>query len=191
MLAPIRDYLRPRDPQSSPLLRATKDRYLTRLSVRFFDPGKPGSKKAKWIKSEDINVEHLLDVFTSIDTNAHDVWRACGHFMEHLHWHKPRQTVLGPKIEGLPDGHRSKARCLFQLARLFGSVGNHAEEKRLLTHTLSLWRERWNYFQVARTLWFLSDANLELGLYREGIQQAEEVLKISKRFWYTPGQVIV
>ena len=189
MLAPVRDYFRPRDPLSSPLLRATKDRYLTRLSVVVLDPNTPKFEEAKWIKSEDTNVEHLLDVFTSIDTSAHDVWRACGHFMEHLYWHKPRQTLLGPKIEGLPDGHRSKARCLLALARLFRSVGNHTEEKRLLTHTLSLWRAGWNYPRVCQTLWHLSDVNRGLGLYKEGIQQAEQVLKIAKRFWYTPGQV--
>ena len=188
MLAPIRDYLCPRDPQSSPLLCATKDRYFTRLSVRV-DPDGSEFKATQWIKMEDVNVEHLLDVFTSINTNTRGVWKACGHFMDHLLWHKPRQTVLRPKIEGLPDGHRSKAECLLLLARLIGSTGNHAEEKRLLTHTLSLCREGWNYYQVARTLWFLSNANGKLGLYGEGIQQAEEVLKIAKRFWYTQGQV--
>ena len=188
MLAPIRDYLRPRYPQSSPLLCATKDRYLTRLLVDV-DPVKPGFEQARWINSEDVNVEHLLDVFTSIDPNAHDVWKACRRFMRHLYWYKPRQTVLGPKVEGLPDGHRFKARCLLDLSRLFQAVGNFAEEKRLLTHTLSLWKAGWNYFQVTQTLWLLSDVNRRLGLYKEGIQQAEEVLKICKRFWYRSGQV--
>src|ERR1700753_256001 len=45
MLAPIRDYLCPRDPRSSPLLSVTKDRYFTRLSV---DAG-PGFEEAQWI----------------------------------------------------------------------------------------------------------------------------------------------
>jgi hypothetical protein len=122
MLAPIRDYLRPHHPESSPLLCTTKDRYFTRLLV-LVTPTRPGFKEAEWIRSEDANVEHLLNVFTSIDADSGDIWDACGHFMEHLYWHKPRQTVLGPKIEALPDDHPSKPRCLHELSRLSGSVG--------------------------------------------------------------------
>ena len=65
MLAPLRDYLGPQDPKSSPLLCATKDRYFTRLSV-FVDPTEPGFREARWIRSEDVNVEYLLDVFASL-----------------------------------------------------------------------------------------------------------------------------
>jgi hypothetical protein len=97
MLAPIRDYLRPQHPKSSPLLLATKDHYFTRLLADELGPNHPGSEEARWIRSEDVNVEHLLDVFTSIDPNAGDVWDACSHFMWHLHWHKPRQSVLGER----------------------------------------------------------------------------------------------
>ena len=160
MLAPIRDYLRPRDPKSSPFLCATKDCYFTRLSVDL-DPDEPGFGEAQWIKSEDTNVEHLLDVFTSIDTNALDVWDACFHFMDHLYWQKPRQTVLRSKIEGLPDDHPSKAKCLFKLSRLVVSVGNHTEGKRLLLHTLALERERRDDSRIALTLYRLSSVNRE------------------------------
>ncbi|KAF9783190.1 hypothetical protein BJ322DRAFT_1110074 [Thelephora terrestris] len=180
MLAPIRDYLCPLDPESSPLLCATKDRYFTRLSVHL-DPDEPSFREAEWIKSEDVNVEHLLNVFISINPGAWEVWDACQHFMNHLNWHKPRHTLLGPKIEGLPDGHQSKARCLFELSTLFGLIGNRAEEKRLLVHTLTLEREKGDDVWVARTLMFLCDVNRRLGLYKEGIQQAEEALEIYKR----------
>ncbi|KAF9783172.1 hypothetical protein BJ322DRAFT_1156114 [Thelephora terrestris] len=188
MLAPIRDYLCPLDPESSPLLCATKDRYFTRLSA-YLDPDEPGFQEAEWIKSEDVNVEHLLDVFISINPGAWEVWDACEHFMNHLYWHKPRHTLLAPKIEGLPDGHQSKANCLFELSTLFRSIGNWAEEKRLLVHTLTLEREKGDDVWVARTLRFLCDVNRMLGLYKEGIQQAEEALEIYKRSRDTFNQV--
>jgi tetratricopeptide (TPR) repeat protein len=52
-------------------------------------------------------------------------------------------------------------------------TGNHAEAKRLLTHTLQLERQRRNG-RVVQTLRYLSDANRSLGLYEEGKKQAEE-----------------
>ncbi|KAF9780533.1 hypothetical protein BJ322DRAFT_297305 [Thelephora terrestris] len=180
MLAPIRDYFRPRDPNASPLLCTTKDHYFTRLSVDP-DPSRSLSGETQWIVLEDVNVEHLLDVFTSIDTDAVNVWDACGNFLHHLRWHKPRQTTLGIKIQGLPDGHPSKAQCLFRLAQLSGAMGNDAEYKRLLLHALTLERERGNDFGVAEMLQNLSYANWSLGMYEEGIQQAEEALEIFKQ----------
>jgi hypothetical protein len=123
MLAPLRDHLRPKDPKSSPLLSTAKDRYFRRLSVDVF-PGKPGYEEARWIVTEDVNVEHLLDVFTSIDADAADIWDTCAHFMEHIFRHKSRPSILGPRVEGLPNDHPSKPRCLFQLSRVFDSIGN-------------------------------------------------------------------
>jgi tetratricopeptide (TPR) repeat protein len=188
MLAPIRDYLGPQDPQSSPLLCATRDHYFTQLSVDV-DPNRPGFGEARWIVSEDVNVEHLLDVFTSIEKHAVEAWGACYHFMEHLHWHKPRRTVLASKIEALPDDHRYKPVCLFELSELFHHTGNRAEQKRLLTHTLELERRRGNDFQVAQTLRFLSDANRLLGLHEEGIQQTKEASEIYERIDDAIGQI--
>jgi hypothetical protein len=131
MLAPLRDYLSPKDPKSSSLLCTTKERYFTRMSVKI-DPDKPNFEESQWITSEDVNVEHLLDIFTTIDPNSDSVWDACANFMQHLYWHKKRLTILQPKIEGLPDDHNSKPECLFELSRLFYSVGNRVESKRLL-----------------------------------------------------------
>ena len=177
MLAPIRDYLRPQDPRSSPLLCATKDRYFIRLSIDV-DPDEPSFGEGEWIKSEDVNVEHLLDVFISISADAGDVLDACAHFMDHIYWHKPRQTVLGSKIEGLPEDHPSKASCLLKLSKTFGSLGNYAEQKRLLSHVLQLRRKQGNGHLVAQALIRLSNANRMLQLYKEGIRQAEEAMRI-------------
>ena len=187
MLAPLRDYLSPKDPASSPLLRTTKDHYFSRLSV-YIDPSEPGFEEGRWITSEDVNVEHLLDIFTSIDTHTNSAWDALASFMMHLYWHKKRLVVLGPKIEGLPDDHRSKPQCLFQLSRLFESVGNHTEYKRLLVDALKLWRERGDDLQVAETLRFLSNTNVWLGVYKEGILRAKEAFEIYERLNDVPGQ---
>ena len=188
MLAPIRDYLSPRDPQSSPLLCATRDLYFSRLSI-LVSPGKPGFKEAGWIVSEDMNVEHLLDVSTSVDPERGDTWDVCFSFIRHLVWYKPRQTILGSKIEALADDHPSKPECLSGLSRLFGRNGNHAEQKRLLTRTLELKRRRDDNFEVAEALRFLSGANRRLGLYEEGVRQAKEALDIYEKFGDATGKL--
>ena len=187
MLAPLRDYLRPKDPSSSPLLLVTKAHYFNRLSVNI-DPTVPGFEEARWIVSEDVNAEHLLDVFTSINPSSAETWTACACFMEHLYWHRKRLVVFGPKIEALPDDHQSKPSCLLELSRLFHSVGNRVEHKRLLIHTLRLRREQGNDLEVAQTLRFLCNANRLLGLRKEGIRHAKEALEIHKRLDDTLGQ---
>ena len=186
MLAPLRDHLCPKDPKSSPLLSATKVCYFGRLSA-VVHPSRPDFEETRWITSEDVNVEHLLDVFTSVDRDSDDVWDACAGFMRHLYHHKRRLIVLGPKIEGLPDDHRSKPECLLQFSRLFRSVGGYTERQRLLTRALKLQRERGDDLQVARTLEFLSGANRLLEL-KEGIQQVGEALEIYKRLNDISGQ---
>ena len=187
MLAPLRDHLSPKDPGSSPLLCATKESYFTRMSVTI-SPDSPNFTESRWITLEDVNVEHLLDVFTSIDTYSADIWDACCHFMEHLRWHKPRPIILGSKIEALPDDHPSKPRCLFELSQLYHSIGRLVESKRLLSHTLGLYRERGDDLQVAQTLRNLADANRRLGFYGEGIVQAKEAMRIHESLGDTTGQ---
>ena len=179
MLAPIRDYLSTKDPQSSPLLCATRDRYFSRLSV-VVDPDSPRFGEGRWIVLEDLNVEHLLDVFASINQNT-GVWEACCHFLGHLIWHKPRQTVLRSRIEGLPDDHPFKSKCLFELSLLFQQTGNHGEQKKLLVRTLELQRQQGDDTGAARTIKLLSAANRMLGLSKEGIDQAREALEIYER----------
>ena len=188
MLAPLRDHFYPKDPKSSPLLHVTKECYFSRLSVHL-NPDEPDFGESQWITSEDTNVERLLEVFTTIDAKSNDVWDVCDHFMEHLHWHKPRVVILGPKIEGLPDDHPSKPRCLLQLSRLSGSVGNYVEYKRLLTCALKLWRTRGDVLEVAMALMSLGDANRLLHFHEEGIEQAKEALEIYERLDITEGRV--
>ena len=188
MLAPLRDYLSPEDPKLSPLLCTVKERYFTRISVDF-DPDRPDFRKTRWITSEDINVEHLLDVFTTVDANSDDIWKACANFMQHLVWHKRRLTVLKPKIEGLSDDHRWKPKCSFMLSRLLGSIENHMECKRILTHTLEFERERGDDHEVAQTLWLLADTNRRMGLSKEGTDQVKEALEIFERLGHMAGQV--
>ena len=189
MLAPLRDYLRPQDSRASPLLRATKDRYTSRLRlVGDLEPDKPQFRESQWITSEDANVEHLLNTFASLDEYSDDIWDACANFMTHLYWHKPRSTVLKSKIEGLSDDHHSKPRCLFWLSRTFRSLGNHLQQKRLLTRALELERGRGNDDGVARTLWELADADRMLGLYEEGIERSKEALGIYERLSNAEGQ---
>ena len=187
MLAPLRNYLSPEDPKTSPLLCTTKGHYFTRMSVNI-DPDEPEFGGSRWITSEDVNVEHLLDVFTTIDTNSDGVWDACANFMDHLYWHKGRLTILKPKIEGLPDDHLSKPGCWHGLSRLFGTVGNWVEEKRLLVYALKLRRERGSDREVARTLKELSGSNWQLGLYEEGARVAKEALGIYERLGDTARQ---
>ena len=187
MLAPLRDHLSPKDPKASSLLCATKDYYFTRMSVKI-DPDKPNFRESQWITSEDVNVEYLLDIFTTIDANSEGVWEACTDFMKHLAWHKKRLTILQPKIEGLSDDHCSKPGCLFLLSQLFESVGNRVECKRLLIHTLKLQRERGDDRHVATTLKGLSETNWLIDHQEEGIQQAQEALGIYERLGETVQQ---
>ena len=187
MLAPIRDYLTPQDPLSSPLLRTTRDYYFSRLSVGA-DPENPGRGETRWVGSEDVNIEHLLDIFTSIDPHTGGIWDACYHFLIHLYWNKPRLTTLRTKIEALADDHPSKPKCLSQLALLFGDIANYAEQKRLMTHVLELERRRGDDAQVAVALRYLSDANRFLHFDGEGVQQAKEALEILERISDVVGQ---
>jgi tetratricopeptide (TPR) repeat protein len=186
MLAPLRDYLSPGNPKLSPLLCAAKERYFIRMSVDL-NPNQPVFGEARWVRSEDVNVEHLLDVFTTIDADSDDVWDTCARFMAHLFWHKNRPTLLRAKIEGLPDDHCCKPKCLYELSMLFGSIGNFVDCRRLLIQTLRLERERGNDRGVARALRELATINSRMGLLG-GEQQAKGALEICERLGDTVQQ---
>jgi len=166
-----------------------KECYFNRLLVDIF-PNHPLFKETQWFVTEDVNVEHLLDVFTSVDANSDDIWDVCVGLMRHLFNHKPRLTVLEPKIRGLPDDHHYKPNCLFWLAQLFYTVGNYAECKQLLVHSLELGRAKGCVYIISRALIVLAATNNWLGLYKEGIEQAEEALGIYKQTNHIPSQVL-
>jgi len=181
MLAPLRDYLSPKNPGSSALLCTTKEHYFARMSVNI-RPSQSNFGESQWITSEDVNVEHLVNIFTVIDANSDDIWDTCADFMHHLYWHKARLVILQPRIEGLPDDRPYKPRCLFNLSRLFGMVGNLVEQRRLLVHALKLRREQGpGGYEVAISLKELSEVNWHMDLHEEGIEVAEEALEIFKR----------
>jgi tetratricopeptide (TPR) repeat protein len=180
MLAPIRDYLSPQDPLSSPLLCTTSDHYFSRLSAGTH-PSNPRFEEARWIVLEDVNAEHLLDVFTSLHQTRSDIWDVCCHFVEHLVWHKSRQTILRSKIEALADDHPSKPKSLTRLSWLFNQVGNRVEQKRLLVLTLELQRRQGSDAEIADALRELSNVNRLLNLNEEAIQQSKEALSIFER----------
>ena len=189
MLAPLRDYLGPQDPRTSPLLCITRDHYFRRLRLLGdLEPDQPGFGESLWIRSEDINVEHLLNIYTFFDTDLDEIWDACADFTMHLYQLKPRFTVLRSRMEGLPDAHHSKPRCLFNLSELFNLLGNHAERKWLLTRALELERGRGNDDRVARILMHLGSANRMLDLYEEGIRRSKEALEIYERLEDAEGQ---
>ena len=179
MLAPLRDYLYPRDPTSSPHLCTIKDRFFRRLSGGT-GTCQPDFEGMEWITSEDANIEHLLDVFASADADSNDIWDACANFMWHIRQHKPRLVILGLKIEGLPDGHPSKPQCMFEFSHLYYSVGDYVESKRLLIPALRLYRERENDRQVAQALMLLARVTRGLALYKEGILLVKEGIPLVK-----------
>ena len=180
MLVPLRDYLYPEDPLSSPLLCSTREHYFDRLSAKF-DPDVPGFEETRWITSEVANVEHMLNVLLSIDMNSDEVWGACEGFLRLLYQYKPRQIALGPKIEGLPDDHPSKLKWLLKIAQFSGSIENYREQNRLLEHALRLQREQGGDVEVASILMDLSLGNRKMGLLKEGIEQAREMVEICGR----------
>ena len=158
MLALLRDYLRPKDPKSSSLLRTVKEQYFSRTPVDL-NPDDPGFAEARRIILEDINVKHLLEVFTMIKPNSDQVWETCGFFIEHLISYKQQFMTLKAKIEGLPDGCGPRLGCWSKLAYLVLIVGNYGESERLTTHALTYWRKEGSDQQVAKFSWPLSVAN--------------------------------
>ena len=63
------------------------ERYSTRMSA-YFNPNDPGFAKIQWTILEDVNVEFLLYVLTTVDASSTDVRKARENFAGYLCWHK-------------------------------------------------------------------------------------------------------
>jgi hypothetical protein len=187
MLAPLRDHLSPKDPKSSSLLCTTKERYFTRMSVEI-DPDKSNFGEAGWIAWEDLNVEHLLDIFTTIDPDSEGVWDACINFMRHLFGTKSDSPFCSKRSRGSLMTIAPNLTACSSSHGCFDRLEDQAECKRLVTHTLKLWRERGDDNEVARVLWRLSD--LLISDSGEGRESAEEALEIYERLGNTVGQAL-
>ena len=183
MLAPLRDYLSPKDPKLSPLLCMAKECYFTRLLVDP-DPDKTDFEETRWITSEDVNVEHLLDVFTTIDPNSDTVWHACIGFVNHLCWHKKRPTMLTPKVEALPDDHQWKPIVMIHLAVLTQLAGNFVKCAQLFGRVVELPegpRNSWDP-SVTQLFQFLSSTPEPKRQHKEEIKWAKELLETCEQF---------
>ena len=136
-----------------------------------------------------MDAEHLLDFFTSIDTNSENVWDFCAYYTKHPYLDKPQLVMLGPKIEVLSDDSPSKVQYLLRLSYLSESVGNQAERKQFLTHFLKLWESG-----VMTFVLFVYRAIYPIQIYmrasaRKGYNGAREGSEVFERLDHTANQV--
>ena len=103
MLAPLRDYLYPKDLHSPSILWGVKGRYISRLRLISGEPqpGMPRFEGTGWILREISNVEHLLEALETLNEGSDDVWEAYTDFLLHLSCHMPARAASEIENRGL------------------------------------------------------------------------------------------
>jgi tetratricopeptide (TPR) repeat protein len=121
MLAPIRIHVQSGGPSLPSLLPDVRSFYFNKLE-------NTDGMRAKWITSEDDNIERLIA--HSMDTTD-DLMRAveaCVYFVHALFWNKPRTTMLTPivrslnEVDGITIWKGQALRTLGWLARRLGRL---------------------------------------------------------------------
>ena len=140
MLAPIRDYLSPRDPQSSPLLCATVDFYISWFSVDV-DICKPRFEEARWITLEDANFERLLGQVRNYTQQK----QLLSHTLEF-----ERRSENAPRV----------GQILIQIAGVNRLLGLHEEGIRQAEEALEIYERRgveWQAQSLIQLAWLFFD----------------------------------
>lgn len=88
-----------------------------------------------------MNVEYLLDVFTSTNADSKGVRDARSRFMDPLSWHKPRPVIPGPNYE-LFCVHFSLVQAFFKKSK-FSDANPH------VTWTNKVARDQWHIPSVS------------------------------------------
>jgi tetratricopeptide (TPR) repeat protein len=128
MLAPIRIHVQSSGPSMPPLLLGVRSFYFNKLE-------NTDRVRAKWITSEDDNIEKLVAHSLVATDDLKGAVRACYNFLYALRWNKPRTTTLAPTVRALNevDGITFwKARSLKILGWLAEALGRYKEENELL-----------------------------------------------------------
>ena len=119
MLAPLRNHLLSKDPLSAPLLLTTKAQYFARLALITNTYVDLGLSETKWVVSENTNVEHLLDVFTSFGV----LRPACRPILQFIRLRHCFVT-LRVQVRALPDSDPRKAVCESSLRQMLLEMEN-------------------------------------------------------------------
>ena len=170
MLAPLRDYLSPKDPKSSLLLCMIKELYIWMSAV--IDPNKSDFEGTRWIMSEDVNVEHLLDVFTTVDPNSGSVWVACANFVEHLRWHKKTHHY----------DTTGQAECLDNLALLLRDDKQLGAAEEAAFRAITLLPEKGQEHRLCKSHQTLGKIYRSKGEIKKAIHHFEVALGIASSF---------